>query len=111
MSYLDWKAGDKIVCVDDRWSIGGKPPVVAGHVYEISEIWVSARGWTDVPNAGRVVVKLVGVNWDKLNASRFRPVQTRATDISVFTALLNPTPHDKHLIEVHDFVSVQGDLQ
>lgn len=43
--------------------------------------------------------------------SGFRPITKRKTSIEVFKRLLTPSDKDKHLIEVFDFVSMQGDLQ
>lgn len=101
MSYRDWKVGDKVVCVNDgyvpqRWkTIGGLDGLTTGKVYTIRRIG---------PQYGHVTVSLEeivrpirGVKTDGsplteeigYNPSRFRPVQPRKTDISVFTALLH----------------------
>lgn len=98
MSYHDWYVGMRIVCisqpVDKGW--GHEMPVV-GRVYTIRTIGESL--------GGDIVVRLVEVvNRERsypskkhrrilsgeicFAASNFRPIQTRKTDISIFTAML-----------------------
>ena len=127
MSYLDWKAGDKLVCVSTwKSSIECDPGCVEvgpveGQIYTIRSM-VSALE-KDGEQIGVRLVEFInpqnprrrpdhgGSQEVGFRAARFRPVQKRNADISVFTALLNPSDKDKHLIEVFDFVSMQGDLQ
>ena len=99
MAYLDWKVGDKVVCVsvpDDRgW--GHQLPEIR-RIYTIREIGVGL--------GGDVVVKLAEIHNPRrtynstkfgrtvtgevcFGARHFRPVQTRKTDISQFTAMLH----------------------
>ena len=84
MSYRDWYAGMKVVCVDNT---GEEDSLVVGRVYTLSAIYA----------VGTVVyVELVedteAAGWFPW---RFRPVQRRATDISVFKALLNKAPAER----------------
>lgn len=104
MSHLDWHVGMKVVCVGcegtpkppgfwEQWEKGwGIVKPHRNEVYTIREMRISP--------AGRLHLRLVEVInpsieftdaprqepwWD---AAAFRPVQTRKTDISVFTAML-----------------------
>lgn len=100
MSYVNWHAGMKVVCLDIEW-----PPLAAaavangcrlpepGRIYTIREIDVDARD-------GKVYVRLCEIRnprvklhpWSpgepKFGARRFRPLQPRKTDISIFTDML-----------------------
>ncbi|RUU79990.1 hypothetical protein [Mesorhizobium sp. M7A.F.Ca.MR.362.00.0.0] len=101
-AYQDWHFGMKVVCVK-TWSsrgygYGDEIGPVAGNTYTIREI-----GYFRSENQGHLQVRLceivnkarpyrdIGVREQSFRASRFRPVQNRATDISIFTALLNPS--------------------
>ncbi|MCO5072076.1 MAG: hypothetical protein M9944_12800 [Rhizobiaceae bacterium] len=103
MSYLDWHAGMKVVCVDNapfqgcRWPSEDEIPVVGNH-YTISSVMVD--------DEGLVIVHLEELKRSKWSvrrfgplagyaAWRFRPVQTRKTDISIFTAMLDRVPSQK----------------
>jgi len=101
MSYRDWYVGMKVVCVDDEYSplaetvrkMGCRLPE-RGRVYTIDQIG---------PRDGRIVIRLVELDNPRVKvpgykkgppvfaARRFRPVQTRKTDISIFTAMLHGT--------------------
>lgn len=97
MSYLDWKVGDKVVCIKTGvWSnsmVGEKHPQY-GETYTIRDI---APG----PDTGRPCIRLVEIVNPRRRhggtiettywAERFRPVQTRKTDIAIFTAMLDST--------------------
>lgn len=103
MSYRDWKAGDKVVCVEP-WSLkpglgyGDEVGPTVGQTYTIREI-----GFFHGRYPNRLQVRLVEIvnqsrpyerlgMWEQcFRASRFRPVQKRSTDISIFTAMLNPS--------------------
>lgn len=94
MSYNDWYVGMKVVCVDGsahsyiRDAISPRK----GGVYTIRNLEAN-------PRTGRLNVQLCeivnpeveardGCGEPYFGASRFRPVQTRKTDISIFTAML-----------------------
>jgi hypothetical protein len=109
----DWiktaKVGDKVVCVDDA---PHAPHTVSGYtvlpekgrVYTIRGIVVGHQWLINYgdgvflneivrPSGGRTGVE------QPWNVTRFRPVQPRKTDISVFTALLKSTPTHKPVRE------------
>ena len=79
--------GQKVVCVDDEFV---SQHISKGSVYTIYAI---------DPDMGHVQLAEVephvdaqGYHW-YFYAPRFRPVAERKTDISVFTAFLNPANH------------------
>lgn len=82
MSHLDWYVGMKVVCVDAEH--GGRPLLRKGRIYTIRHLEPEFVGlqepstWSDEAGAE--------AGWFY---SRFRPVQRRKTDISVFTAMLS----------------------
>lgn len=107
-AHRDWKVGDKVVCVKhpNIWQRKARffgmfnrmvaaPCLTIGEVYTLSEIGVGTDRVTRIEKVG---VQLVEDQSDLGNtyhsADNFRPVQKRTTDISIFTALLNPTPQD-----------------
>ncbi|PAQ03699.1 hypothetical protein LRP31_25620 [Mesorhizobium mediterraneum] len=118
MSYLDWKVGDQVVCVDtwarenDGNGYGDEVGPIAGQIYTIREI-----GFLH-PTIHRLQVRLFEIEnvvhryndigmWEQtFYASRFRPVQKRSTDISLFRALLNPTPE-----QAEQFIKADHDEQ
>lgn len=86
MSAHLFKAGDPVVCVN---ASGFEHKLTVGKVYIVhstSPYWVRL---TDPKTWGLGGQATAG--WDLF---RFRPVQKRATDISIFTALLNPSDED-----------------
>lgn len=103
MSY-QFQVGQKVVCVDDEFARGNRHPDISnGRVYRVSSITSSCLG-----GQGRYVgtpgVRLEGIDYHTCDdgiicgdwhgyfgAARFRPVQTKSTDISIFKALLTPT--------------------
>lgn len=95
---IDFHIGQKVVCVDASPShIGGKYRLVKGAVYTI-------RGFDD--EGGYLGLYLEEIPDDPVRAPfklpngwyawRFRPVKT--TNISIFTAMLVPTPRVKERI-------------
>ena len=86
MSFRDWQVGDRVVCVDDSpATFGGVRPLL-GKVYTISKIEADA-----FPELAIQVSELRYKWYEFARASRFRKVEPRKTDISVFTRfLLNP---------------------
>lgn len=94
-----FRVGQKVVCVDARdTNSHGLPEIVEGGVYTIR--WVGVDDY-------KLCVRLVEVPRNALAppfttppefldwpfyASRFRPVVERKTDISIFTAMLTPSP-------------------
>jgi hypothetical protein len=95
----------KVVCVDashisgvnfvpGAWDASEAPKV--GAIYTISRIWVDTEGYPVCE-----FVELKRSEWSHrfygkhvgYFVGRFRPVETRKTDISVFTAMLHGTDH------------------
>ena len=106
-NYTSWTVGMRVVCVDAspiNRDLEGRPikPVSTlqeGNVYTIADIGVRDGIYH---GRGRFVkirlVNVLDVN-DGYAAARFRPVQTRKTDISIFQRILS-NPHKKiHKVE------------
>lgn len=108
MSYTSWHVGMKVVCVDAEWTSGahaanGVPcPLQLDKVYVITKM-LPNKGIYSRPHKAPFSVELEGVikpgafgglSATGFNAARFRPVKKRATDISIFTQMLNPQKQD-----------------
>lgn len=76
--------GQKVVCVDGKPRNYPHCAVRAGAVYTVSKIMHSIYG------DSLHVAEVDGDYWG-FYADRFRPVVERKTDISIFTAMLNPS--------------------
>ena len=74
---MTFSVGQKVVCIDD--SSAHRRLIANGTVYTIETI---QPFWSDLHLA-----EVPGLGWF---AWRFRPEVDRATDISVFTAMLDP---------------------
>lgn len=100
---MSFKVGDEVVCVDDdfgtppHWSIANAP--VKGQKYTIREAFphYTEAGVTSVrlvevvnPIFDYPIVNLKGYE-AAFYAHRFRGIEKRKTDISIFTAMLHPT--------------------
>lgn len=90
---MAFRVGQKVVCVDGSPAVGGgtwglEPQ--KGSVYEIRNIGTGLVHGQPTLMFGIVELDgtVPGVFW---RASRFRPVVERKTDISIFTAMLNPS--------------------
>lgn len=97
----EFKPGDPVVCVDDVWPAGSfygveKLPM-KDNVYTVREIFVPSYPFRD-----RIAVRLIeiqnpvldyvqGITEAAFDASRFRPLVTRKTDITIFKAMLHPS--------------------
>lgn len=91
MDYRSWHVGMKVVCVDDSDGLVRKNAarLKLGQIYTISRI--EGRAFPEVA----VQVAELNYNWyEFVRASRFRPVQPRKTDISIFTAMLHSTKNE-----------------
>lgn len=94
-----FEIGQRVVCINDAGQLGGalgfvpESGVIKGSVYTIESFWAggAAVGLEELPG------NRAWWRW------RFRPV--KRTDISVFTALLNPSPAD--LLEYLEEVTKQ----
>jgi len=105
--YLDWKVGDEVVCIDDCFHQHNG--LHKGTIYKISKI-KNFDGWSY--NGNSIAIKLEGLLFPvyrkdgkcatHFGAHRFRKVQKRKTDISMFTEMLNKTPAEnkKELADV-----------
>lgn len=97
MSYRDWHVGMKVVCIDDAGVPGAR--LYRGSVYTIKSIRMSDRDsyFKGVPGPWLVVelVEIINPTGTGFNVRRFRPVQPRKTDISLFTAMLNGQRQDE----------------
>jgi hypothetical protein len=90
--------GQEVICIDDSGfkDVGLPNPPKVNCVYTISEI---AKGFDGTRIAdGLCFAELFNPNpFNGLNdcfvPERFRPIQKKQTDISIFTALLNPANH------------------
>ena len=102
MSYLDWKVGDKVVCVKRINPAVRIPNAVYPHyqgVYTIREIRDDNRKdgaltvlLSEIDNAHFIGVRLKGAFGYRepgFPHTGFRPVQTRKTSIAIFTAMLD----------------------
>lgn len=95
MGYRDWHVGMKVVCIGDGMPGYNDCPgdVRIGEVYTI--IWV---GLTSKGDVSIDLEELPAPETRYLDrgyfASHFRPVQTRATGISVFRAMLVNPPKE-----------------
>lgn len=98
MSYAGWYAGMKIVCISDKYRPSSAPSEGdaiprKGQVYTIRGFHRSGNIWlVEIVNRRRLWVS--GRHEYAFHPSRFRPVQHRKTDISMFQALLNPSKPD-----------------
>lgn len=93
-----FRVNQKVVCVDDeRTDATGVKDVHRGEIYTIRWCGIHSTPW----HPEEYCVRLLGIervdSWVPSNidcpfrASRFRPIVERKTDISVFTAMLNPS--------------------
>lgn len=98
MSYRDWHVGMKVVCVEDKadWVSlfdGGTSAALrfpkSNHVYTISRI--IAQGSDVGIQVEEIATQYRDGSEIAFWAGCFRPVQPRATDISIFTAMLTGT--------------------
>jgi hypothetical protein len=91
-----WHVGMEVECIDAEF-LWNNSPLEIGRIYLIERIMISEGwfkgAWSNDPELilRGVVNSAGGSNHEGFCAARFRPVQTRKTDISAFKAiLLNP---------------------
>jgi hypothetical protein len=100
--YRDWKVGDKVVCVVDEWprgcveaALGVLCPLVSGAIYTVASLTINGGVGIDGLCDKKVCVHLDEVRHPtqggSFDARRFRKIEPRKTDISIFTAMLNRT--------------------
>ena len=98
MSYRDWHVGMEVVCVEEPEDNGwhhNHP--TQGKIYTLREIGIGLTGEVlvklkEVVNKPRAYPSPWGALYGEVSfyARCFKPLQKRQTDISIFTALLNP---------------------
>lgn len=116
MSYLNWHVGMKVVCIAAQEKIDAEHAAVPGSVYPQSGAVYTIREirddsqWTH--GRQQIVVLLSEIDNSHMiglaprpgtkcyvepgfNPIGFRPAQTRKTDISIFTAMLNPQKQEE----------------
>lgn len=104
MSYLDWKAGDKVVCIDGGiigWVSHCDVLPEEGIIYTIRAILPWTWGGIDMPEVYGLgiwlqeIIRPLGPVDDgqeqPYGIERFRPLLKRATSIEVFKQLLIST--------------------
>ncbi|CDM57650.1 putative predicted protein [Rhizobium favelukesii] len=89
----NFRVGQKVVCVVDEWPFG-KSPLRKGSVYTITQITeprvtLSFNGFGRRPDLKLAETKNPDSKDGGFNPERFRPVDTRKADISIFKAMLN----------------------
>lgn len=82
---MNFRVGQKVVCVDDSQRNEQPPRVKKGNIYSISEITCEGRGvWVaELPRRA---------GYMGFYSDRFRPLVTRKTSIEIFEKLLKPAP-------------------
>lgn len=100
---MTFHVGQKVVCVDDAWTdlLDHERCLKRGAIYIVR--WVGAFTYGIET---RLCIRVEGIHrgfdpWQPFDqdsydmpfwSRRFRPIVEKKTDISVFTALLNPSP-------------------
>jgi hypothetical protein len=97
MSMSPFVVGMKVQCITNEWSVISGPPLQSGDQNpEKGKIYTVAEVEAD---RNCVFVRLKEImssssgNRRLFISTNFRPVKTIETDISVFTAMLNPANH------------------
>lgn len=91
---MAFRVGQKVVCVDDSPAKNGvySGPLIMGAIYTVK--WAGKRPSDHMPVL--ILEEIRGAfHWSGCEYAyrqrRFRPVAERSTDISIFTAMLNPS--------------------
>lgn len=92
--------GQKVVCINAQdTDAENEKELSKGAIYTIrwSGVWgykgvLKPRPCVRLLGIERIEPRVVGMGDVPFRASRFRPITEHKTDISVFKALLNPTP-------------------
>jgi hypothetical protein len=101
-----FRVGQKVVCVQGSVVGLGHKPIVVGNMYTVRDVGDDGdpRGYwirlNEVRNQVRYGCLWNGVWTDReptYTATRFRPIVERPTDISIFTAMLNPAREASHV--------------
>lgn len=92
----DWHIGQEVVCVNTAWAnplTAGEDRPVLGRIYTIDGVIPSVCGNDVCFYLTEVKSTMIWYAW------HFKPVKKNKTDISALTALLNPTPTKKKVLE------------
>lgn len=125
MSYLDWHIGMQVVCASSepargttskQYSDNGENCPRIGETYTIRAImafgdfvYIHLKEVTNSPANYNFHDGIIRRMEAPFLAQWFRPVQKRSTDISIFTALLNPTEDEKEIAELEEFILAHTD--
>jgi hypothetical protein len=91
---MAFRVGQKVVCIDNGMgAMDASPYLQKGDVYTVTASRIDLVGWP--------VIGLAGVRY-QWSAERFRPIVERKTDISIFTAMLNPSLEDVASVILHE---------
>jgi hypothetical protein len=89
--------GMKVVCIKDGWKVTSGPSLsardpnpVKGKIYTVAEVEVC--GGCVLLRLEEIMTSLSGYK-RLFGSTKFRPVKTVETDISIFTAMLNHANH------------------
>lgn len=109
-AYLDWKVGDKVVCIDANLYDDGYDPktmylygdldgLEKDKIYTIREFYIDSYDLEICICLDEIHRELDEVLWRESGylVRRFRKVQKRKTDISIFTEMLNKAPNQEIL--------------
>ena len=93
-----FRVGQKVECVDAKPRLGQSvwdgPTLVKGRLYTIGGVYLSDGEECVILDEIKRGPRALLEGKPGFLASRFRPVVTRKTDISVFRALLNPVKEE-----------------
>lgn len=92
---MTFRVGQKVVCVDNKPHkgcafLGDRP--VEGEIYTVRKTGLTS--WID-GRPGILVAEIRNLHDACFWADRFRPVVEKKTDISIFEAMLAPSPKRK----------------
>ena len=98
---MTFRVGQKVACVRDGRSLftGAPSGLVAGRVYTVTKAWRDDAFRHPVC----LIAEVAPAGGYAFDALRFRPVQERKTDISIFTAMLNPSQVTVDALNTADF--------
>lgn len=109
---MTFHVGQKVVCVDgsehSSCECSGAVMPVAGKIYTIREIRINPRSGIanfhlhEIHN-DLVLSEVDGLGEPYFSSTRFRPIIERKTDISIFTAMLNPSQVAVDALNTADF--------
>lgn len=84
-----FRVGQRVVCVNAKPETWHTTGLVKGEIYTIESMFKNCYG-----NLAFQMIEAKNGHGVGYRASRFRPIQERKTDISIFKAMLNPKKHE-----------------